>query len=131
MNLEKTLDAAITAVRVAGLRQLGDASVSHADLSDWGWAFTELSAALALVSHGVAQQISRQAKREPDGDVTAVASCQVSDDIYICLIRLAAAFKQAENQASKYSATIDRFAIELNPPTEHNPSENQGPSTAR
>jgi hypothetical protein len=110
MSLEVSLDAAITAVRVAGQHQLCVALPSRADFSDWGWAFAELTASLGFVCHRLGEQLVRYADRQEPGDDFTAESYSQLNDLRVCLNRLEAALRQAGNHALAYSTAAGRIA---------------------
>jgi hypothetical protein len=127
MSLEVSLDAAITAVRVAGQHQLSVTVPSLADFSDWGWAFTELTASLGFVCHWLGEQLVRCADRqEPRDDFTAQPYSQLND-LRLCLNQLEAALHQAGDHSRAYSTAAGRIALRTNLEAEHVPYGSEGP----
>jgi hypothetical protein len=127
MSLDVSLDAAITAVRVAGQHQLCVAVPSLADLSDWGWGFTELTASLGFVCHWLGEQLVRYADRqEARDDLTAEAYSQLND-LRVCLNQLEAALHQAGDYARAYSRAAGRIALRTNLDAQQVPSGIAGP----
>jgi hypothetical protein len=107
--LEQSLDIAITAVRVAGQRELDEASPCVSEVLDWCWAFAELAAALSFVSGRLRVRIDRHANRLEASDGCYVWSVSQLRGIRPNLIALEGCFENAAAEARTLLDGLDQF----------------------
>jgi hypothetical protein len=110
-DLELVLDKAITALRVAGQQQLGVGVPTEAQVLGWGWAFSELTAALRYVCQVLKKQLGRQSAAGKDPEpLRSIAEFPLVD-LRDGLCHLEEALRHAEVHAGRYYALVAQAAV--------------------